>query len=131
MRIKSSKLSSAKVDDLPRKPAALLDPRTDSRWIGLGHDTRRLRCARRAAASGVDLLGRMEAEHRPARNADAVFRNCAQHKRTGRETRAVDDNPITGLPYARKHCKKTADLATRTRQDAEIRPHGQRAKHSH
>ena len=54
--IQGPELPSSQVDEFPCKPAALLDPGTDSRWIGLGHDTRRLRCAGQAKYTGLHAL---------------------------------------------------------------------------
>src|SRR3990170_5976160 len=94
-------LPAAQIDDLLRKPAALLDPGAHPGGIGIDDDACRLRRARGSAAPPIDDAWRVEAEHGALGDADAVLRDRAQHERAGREARPVDDDLLARLPHPR------------------------------
>src|ERR1700722_766308 len=62
----------------------------------------------------------MKSEDRPARHADAVVRHHAEHQRTRRQTRPIDDHAFAGVTQALEQIEKRADLTAGAGENANL-----------
>jgi len=119
-RVHRGQLSAAKDLDLWRQPAVLCQPGADVVRIGveqrLGGGP-----ARHLSAGRIAIPSRMEAQHRPGGDANAVARKHAEQHGARRITRSIDDHPLAALPHVRKARGVLGHEATPIVADADSR----------
>src|SRR5229473_1347684 len=81
------------------QPSALIDPAADFEWIHRIQRLRRLGIGY-LAPSGIGIPGGMKSEPGTGGHAYPVMRNRTENDGAGRNTRTVDDYPLTRAAHA-------------------------------
>ena len=116
-RVDRRKVAATQQQQARRQSAAALNPAPHRGGIGFEHQFGGFRLGIQPAAPVHRSRG-VKSQHGPARHADALVWNHAQHQRASRQARTIDHDALAGGADAFEQIKERADLSARTAEDA-------------